>query len=112
MRQTAGISQTAFISRALTLVGGYPISPTNWLAASDPLTYDTLLDANGLGRTVVVTGTADVTVQNMILQNGSADFGGAVYHNGGALTLDHVAVRDSTASADGGGIYANGCAGQ
>ncbi|MCO5198203.1 MAG: Ig-like domain-containing protein, partial [Anaerolineae bacterium] len=106
VRQTAGISQTAFISKSLTLVGGYPISPTNWLAASDPLTYDTLLDANGLGRTVVVTGTADVTVQNMILQNGSADFGGAVYHNGGALTLDHVAVRDSTASADGGGIYA------
>jgi parallel beta-helix repeat protein len=48
-------TQTVYISQALTLRGGYTI--TNWFTP----TTQTVLDAQGLGRAVYITGTGVVT---------------------------------------------------
>jgi hypothetical protein len=52
VQMRGGISQTAYISRSVTLQGGY--THTNWLAAPNPDTYPTTLDAQNAGRVVYI----------------------------------------------------------
>ena len=104
-----GMSQTAYISKSLTLRGGY--SEGNGFAGPpDPAANPTILDALGAGRVVVVTGTVDVAVDYLRLTGGHADFGGGVW-NSGQLTLDRLTLDENTASAGDGNGAAGGSGG-
>ncbi len=102
----AGLTQTVYISKPLTLQGGY--TSTNWITPN-PLSYPTTLDAQSLGRVAVITGTIPVTIADLNIINGNAQSGGGIY-NSGVLTLSHTLVSSNTAAGGisfggGGGIY-------
>jgi hypothetical protein len=61
-------------------------------------------------RLFAVASGGSLTLQNLTLQNGYYNQGGAI-HNQGTLVLSQVTVRDNTAEGlpgDGGGIWSNG----
>lgn len=68
------------------------------------------VDAGQNSRIFFVNTSAPVTLTALSVQNGSADFGGAIYSFAGPLTLNAVAVLSSTATAagGGGGLYSFG----
>ncbi len=93
----AGSSQIAYVTKTLTLRGGF--TPTNW-TISDPAAYPTILDAKGGGRVVLIlSATGDVG--DLIVQNGYSDVGGGLYAVD-TLTLTSVAVLSNTATGNGG----------
>jgi uncharacterized membrane protein len=102
----AGFTQTVYISRTLTLRGGYTV--TNWTA---PQFGPTVLDAQGLGRVIYITGTAAIAplIENLHITNGRGDYGGGIYvgHNISATLQNNVIYRNE-ATQDGGGVYNQG----
>ena len=104
----AGTTQLAYISKTLTIQGGY--TTTDSFAVSDPVTNPTILDAGGGGRVFFISGV-DGDVSNLTVQNGNS---GAVGTNGGginasnALTLTNVTLISNTANLNGGGAYVVG----
>jgi len=108
-----GLTQTAYVSQSLTLRGGYP-GLGDW-SAPDPDAYPTILDAQGLGRVLVISGPVTVTVAGLTLTGGNANglggIGGGVYLSGATVTLTNCAVVSNTVStggARGGGVAVNG----
>jgi hypothetical protein len=108
----AGVSNGAVLSltKALRFVGGY--TNTNWLAAPDAATYTTTLDAQSAGR--VIYSTQALTLENLLVRNGSFDgasavgSGGGVYAVGPALISNTTLISNSTSSltsASGGGGF-------
>jgi predicted outer membrane repeat protein len=98
----AGMGQSVYIDKVLTLAGGYATS--NW-TTSQPLTQPTILDAAGAGR--VIYATQDLTVTDMTLRNGSNSGTGGGLMAGAALVLSGVDVVSNTATdANGGGVFA------
>jgi hypothetical protein len=95
----AGTTQTVYISTPLTLEGGY--TATNWLAASDPATHPSVLDALAGGR--VIVAMAAMTASNLIVQNGkgNGDGGGASFN--GATSLTNTTFISNTSTGSGGG---------
>ncbi|MGC9358101.1 MAG: choice-of-anchor Q domain-containing protein, partial [Anaerolineae bacterium] len=96
------ISQTAFISKSLTLEGGYP-SDFEFEEGEEPV--ETILNARGMGRVLAVVGsmTETVHVSRLTLWNGYAgDYGGVVYNDGAQLELDDVIVAKGDALYGGG----------
>jgi hypothetical protein len=106
VQSQGGLTQTVTISQNLTLQGGY--THTNWLAASDPVAYPTVLDAQSGGRVVYIpTGGYDVNLTNLILTGGDAGagYGGGVYvGDNGTVAVTGSAISGNTAYR-GGGIY-------
>jgi len=113
-----GLTQTAYVSKSLTLRGGYA-GLGDW-GAPDPLAYPTLLDAQNTGRALVIIGPATVTVEGLTLTGGKAnglgglpgyDASGGVYLSGATVTLTNCAVVSNTISTGGGrggGVAING----
>ncbi len=113
--QTTGIvTQVLYISKTLTLQGGY--TTTNWTTA-DPETNPTVLDAQGRGRVVYVTGDISPSVEGFCFMGGDAswlgghrvlesifDGGGGVYVSTATVTLRDNRVLSNTAGA-GAGVY-------
>lgn len=107
--QTAGLTQTAYIAKNLTLRGGY--TTTNW-ADSDPQTNPTTLSANDLGRVIVISNTAQATIENLIVMSGTAEAGGGIYvYSTTQLSLLNSQVMHNTVTElndlDGGGGLGN-----
>jgi uncharacterized repeat protein (TIGR01451 family) len=104
-----GLMQTVYLSKTLTLRGGY--TQTDWLN-SYPITRPTKLDAQSGGR--VVTASVDIAFADITIQNGRdviTGSTGAGIHAGGALTLSNVSVLSNTETGnDGGGAYVKGAA--
>lgn len=110
----AGVTQTIYVSQALTLRGGY--TTTNW-ATSDPAAHPTRIDAQGLGRAIYVTGTMPVTLVMLTVTGGAAagdsdtcagmSCGAGIYAYA-PLSLAGVEVMSNTATREGGGVYALG----
>ncbi len=73
VQTSAGLTQTVYISKSLTLEGGH--IQTNWSLDPDPDTYTTTLDASGEGRVIVVTGTNYVTLESFFLTGGKPSGG-------------------------------------
>ncbi|MFP4344484.1 MAG: choice-of-anchor Q domain-containing protein [Anaerolineales bacterium] len=107
------ISQTLFVSKSLTLEGGYDsnFKVPDPVAGEDPV--ETILDARGLGRVLVLYPTGPVTealsveVLTMTLRSGDAGDeleGGGIYNAGGTLWLDQVTIVENQA-VRGGGLY-------
>lgn len=104
VQTVSGQTQTVYINKQITLIGGY--TTANWTATPDPVANPTVLDANSGGRVLYITTNGDATAQNLILQNGSSAFRGAILHFG-PLTLHQSQIQNSTAPV-GGGIYSLG----
>ncbi|PLX39332.1 MAG: hypothetical protein C0606_02055 [Hyphomicrobiales bacterium] len=71
---------------------------------------DITISGGGAGRILDIDSAADATIRSLTLTQGDASGdGGAIRTaNGSGLTLIDSTVSDSTASADGGGIFAAG----
>lgn len=71
---------------------------------------DAVVDANLNSRVFKIVGSNTVTLNNLTIQNGLAESGGGIYHDGGNVTLTSVTVTLNTANGiiypdGGGGIY-------
>lgn len=99
---TAGLTQTLYISKSLTLIGGY--DSANWAAGSDPAANPTILDADNLGRVIYVESGTILTLQHLNVQNGAHSDGAGIYNAG---TLDILASTLSANVGDTGGAVRN-----
>jgi len=120
-----GSQQVVYIDKSITVLGGY--ARDEWDTA-DPVANPTLINAQGLGRAVLVDG-AQVTLSGLEFTSGDAtsqggypsgaagvenDAGGAILVSSGALTLTHSSLYGSIASASnsmpgyGGALFAYG----
>lgn len=113
-----GVTQTVYLSKTVTLRGGYLTS--DWLA-SDPLMHPTVLNAQGKGRVLYITGDIEPTIEGLRLTGGDATglhgapspnvhVGGGIYVDGGAPIIHSCAIFSNTASTsstggEGGGAY-------
>jgi uncharacterized repeat protein (TIGR01451 family) len=106
----ATISQTVFLTKSLTIQGGYTNS--NDLAGPpDSVANPTILDALNLGRVAYITNSATITIDRIQLRQGQAGNGGAVLvGNNSVLTMTTSSVYSSTATT-GGGLYYQGSRG-
>jgi parallel beta-helix repeat protein len=106
----AVITQAVYLSKTVTLRGGYSGDFTAW----DPVSYPTTLDAMGQARVLFVGGQIFPTIEGLRLVNGdAAGLGGWIFGNsagGGAYvitataTLTNVQVLTNTAYY-GGGVF-------
>jgi uncharacterized repeat protein (TIGR01451 family) len=104
----ASSDQMAYISKTLTLRGGYSIGFSAW----DPQVYPTTLDAQGGGRVIYISGQGIVggitpTVEALRLTNGrlSLGSGGGIYAAWSHPVIDNCRIYSNTAQFGGGGIY-------
>jgi len=108
----AGITQVVYISKTVTVRGGYTI--TNW-ATPDPVAHPTTLDAQGQGRVLVISGTITPTLEGLRITAGDAaglgggpwddDDGGGLYIYTATATISGCMVYSNTANRFGGGLY-------
>ncbi|MEM7028117.1 MAG: LamG-like jellyroll fold domain-containing protein [Chloroflexota bacterium] len=107
----ASLTQTLYISKSLTVQGGYTMS--NWLADPDTTLYPTTLDADQGGRVIYVSDNVTVTLSHLTISGGNYDGNGegAGIYNAGSLTVTHSILADNRLiavfanSARGGAIY-------
>ncbi len=86
------------ITKTLTLRGGY----NGCASGSANLTT---LDGNDAGRVLTIAGTTvSVTLETLIVTNGSAGVGGGISADGGRVTLEKTKVHNNS-GAVGGGIW-------
>lgn len=108
-----GLTQTVYISKSLTLRGGY--STADGFAASNPIANPTILDAQLAGRVILITDSVAATIENLIVTRGSIggiglctagdSCGGGIMATG-PLTVSHVNVISNSAGRFGGGVGA------
>jgi parallel beta-helix repeat protein len=99
---TGVVTQVAYISRSITLRGGYSVS--NW-AVSDPDANETTLDAQGQGRVVYITGDISSTVEGLHITGGE---NGGVYAITATVVISGNWVSANVAGG-GGGLYIRSC---
>jgi uncharacterized repeat protein (TIGR01451 family) len=102
-------TQVAYISKTLSIQGGYNADFSSW----DPDLFPTYLDAKGLGRGLVITAGAHVAIKGLYVTGGQAPagdaggcsasdggHGGGIYIAAGAhLTMTSCSVISNTAGA-------------
>jgi hypothetical protein len=110
---TGVVTQTVYLTKTLTIRGGY----SSDFSTQDPKTYPTILDAQGKGRGVYITGDISPTVQGLRITGGDAtgmggydyisdqDIGGGIYVMTATVTLLEDQVYSSTSSFGGGGVF-------
>jgi hypothetical protein len=101
----ASITQVVYIGKTMAVRGGY--TTTNWTTA-DPESNPTTLDAQGLGRVLVISGTITPTVEGLRITGGDAtglggdiagyDAGGGVYVYSATATISGCVIHSNTAS--------------
>ncbi len=113
----AGVTQTVYLSKSVTLQGGY--TTTNW-TTPEPEAHPTILDAEGQGRVFYITGNISPTLEHLIIRHGDATglgggpwpydgVGGGLYIVTATATISHCHIEQNIASrtgwGGGGGIY-------
>ncbi|MFB0538290.1 MAG: choice-of-anchor Q domain-containing protein [Anaerolineae bacterium] len=99
----AGVTQTVYISKTVTIRGGY--TTTNWTVPY-PITQPTTLDAQGQGRVLYISGDISPTVEGLRITGGNtAVYGGGVYVITAAVTIRDNLLISNTADSRGGGLY-------
>lgn len=103
--------QKAVVFKNLTLPGGSLETAANDTCSSGAHTETAdggILRVDYIQGCGFANGTTSVTLSGCSLAGGAAINGGAITSKGAALTLATSSVSNSTASADGGGIYVGG----
>ena len=102
------ITQVVYITKTVTVRGGYTTADWN---TSDPDANPTTLDAEGLGRVMVIAGNISPTVEGLRLTGGDAaglgggsDCGGGMYIISATAAISNNLVFSNTAER-GGGLY-------
>ena len=100
----AGLTQTLYLSQSLTVQGGYTV--TDW---TNPNYGPTILDAQGQGRVLYLTGTGPITLQNLHVTGGyiggTEDGGGLYLGDNVEATLQNNVIYQNEAADNGGGLY-------
>ncbi|MEA3396195.1 MAG: hypothetical protein U9R05_01895 [Chloroflexota bacterium] len=100
------VTQVVYLSKTLTLRGGY--TTTDW-THSYPLTQPTILDAQGQGRVLYITGADNILqIAGLHLTGGQANEGAGLTLLESALTLTHNLIYSNTATSFGGGAKLSG----
>lgn len=113
----AGVTQMVYISKAVTVRGGY--ITTNWTTPY-PITQPTTLDAQGRGRVLYITGDMSPTIEGLRITGGNAvglggglggqGAGGGVYVLSATATISDNQVFSNTADHGGGLFLSNSAA--
>ncbi len=110
MQPRAGLMQVVYLSKTLTLRGGYTV--TNW-TTPDPIANPSTLDAVGQGRVLYISGNITPVIESLGIVGGSADglggrggtdVGGGVYAETANTVLNNCRVFNNAAD-EGGGLY-------
>ena len=96
-----GHTQLVYIDKNLTIEGGYLPDWTLAYSSVDP----SILDAEGQGRVLFVSGNVTVTLKGLNITGGAGYEGGGVYSQGANLTLLRCQVYANQAETQGGGLY-------
>jgi len=101
---TATLGYLLSITKTITLRGGYEI---DFAEPPVPSTHLTTLDAQGLGR-VLVIGNAGPTIEGFIITGGNGDFsGGGIKVENGSPVIKNNTIIGNNAAGDGGAIFVN-----
>jgi uncharacterized repeat protein (TIGR01451 family) len=100
---TNGLAQMVYISKTVTVRGGYTV--TNW-TMPDPAAHPTTLDAQGQGRVFFIAGAGiSPTIEGLVITGGHADGpGGGMYVVSATAVIKGNHILSNTA-AIGGGLY-------
>lgn len=105
----AGVTQMVYISKSITLRGGYT---TDFTDPPDPDANATVLDAQGLGRVLYISGVITPVVENLGISGGVALTGGGVFIGDASATISNCTVQNNEAKSEdlsvdgyGGGLY-------
>lgn len=105
----AGMTQSIFLDKALTVAGGYTAG--NW-GTPNPDANVTVIDAQGLGRGLVISGTRPATaIRGLRITGGDAGdgyFGGGVYAISATVAFSNNWVYANVAGV-GAGLYLEEC---
>jgi hypothetical protein len=106
-------TQIVAITKTITIQGGYTTSDWN---TPDPTAHPTILDAQGQGRVLVITGTIAPTIKGLRITGGDAaglggfqwgDMGGGIYINAATAVISSNLVYSNTVGSNegfGGGL--------
>jgi uncharacterized repeat protein (TIGR01451 family) len=116
-----GVSQVVYISKTIRLRGGY--TTTNWTTV-DLVSHPTVLDAQGKGRALYVSGDVSPSIEGLLITGGDATaqttssgdgayLGGGAYISSTAITFSDNVISgnigsrtsDRGAPAVGGGMW-------
>jgi len=105
----SGLAQTVYLSKTLTIQGGY--TTTNW-TTPNPIANPTTLDAQGLGRAMVIMGDISPTIAGLRITGGNAegldgglpgaDAAGGIGVGNGSPTIRDCEIFNNTADVAGG----------
>jgi len=108
---TGVVTQVVYISKTLTLQGGWNISFTQ----RNVISYPTTLDAQGQGRLLYITGDISPTIEGLRITGGNAnglgggpwgwEAGGGVYVITATAIIKDNQIFNNTAYWYGGGLY-------
>jgi hypothetical protein len=123
---TGVVTQVVYISKSITIQGGYTTTLGGWTTPY-PITQPTTLDAQRQGRVLYITGNISPTIEGLRITAGNATglrgdpegygAGGGVYIISATVTLSNSHVFSNTAGdggssnvrgGPGGGIYSTG----
>lgn len=102
---------TAVAGDSISIPSGTYVLTLGELVVDRNLTLDgatpaPVLDGNAASRVLQLSGDSSLTLDNIVVTNGSAvDGGGITILGGGQLTLIAVEITGNSASGNGGGIY-------
>jgi len=105
-----GIPQMVYISKTVTIRGGYTPAFTG---PPDPIANPTTLDAQGQGRVLYITGDISPTIEGLRITGGDAtglgghygeDAGGGIYAALSTATISSSLITSNTAPL-GGGLF-------
>lgn len=117
VNQYAGLSQLVYLTKSLTLRGGYSVN--DW-SQSAPQLYTTTLDAEQAGRVFYISGPVSVTIEGLAAVNGDAsglgggpqfsslDPGGGLYAISSTVTISDTVWKAHKSSAGGAIYFPNG----
>jgi uncharacterized repeat protein (TIGR01451 family) len=103
----AGTVQTLYLSKTLTIQGGYDVMD-GLNGPPDPAAYTTTLNAGGQGSVVLISGDVAPTLEGLHITGGAPitdSVGGGVRVVNAAATISGCQVYSNTAASGGGGIY-------
>lgn len=83
--------------------GGYVVAGQITIESSDP-NRPAVIDCNAAGRAFHVRAGASLTLKNVVIRNGRADKGGAIFCDGGTLILQGCYFVGNRAARAGAGI--------